>query len=399
MLLNLLPKEKRFLLNISSTPDFAEIKVQNTGVGISPEHLAHIFDRFYQVDSGETRNFEGTGIGLALVKELIELHHGRVDVESIIDVETIFKLKIPLGHAHFSPDQIIELPENIIEEVVEYQQTLDNKIPEVKEEIKRKLLSGESNIILVVEDHFDLRNFICEQLVRKDSFGENDYSIVEAEDGQKGLKLAEEIIPDMVISDIMMPNMDGYQLCEKLKTNIKTSHIPVILLTAKASIENKLEGLETGADDYLIKPFNTEELKTRVRNLIRVRKQMREKFQSEMILRPAEVIVPSSQKVFIERLIKIIEEHIEDETFNVEILCNTIGMSRAQIHRKIKAITNQSTSEFIRTFRLQRAADLIKQDAGNMAEIAYKVGFNSQSYFTKSFQEMYGCTPMDYKKK
>ncbi len=381
------PEGEKVFIDAILFHDFVEIKIRNTGIRIPPEHLPHIFDRFYQVDSTSTRNYEGTGIGLALVKEFVELHHGKVNVEST-DSETVFKIKIPLGSVQFSSDQIVKSHE----EVVESQQSMIVEDEESKEEIIRKSPSAESNIILVVEDHFDLRNFICEQL-------EDDYSIVEAEDGAKGLKLAEDIIPDLVISDIMMPNMDGYTLCKELKTNIKTNHIPVILLTAKASFENKLEGLETGADDYLIKPFNTEELKARVKNLIKIRKQIREKFQTEILLKPAHIIVPSGQKVFIEKLTKIIEEHIEEETFNVEILCKEIAMSRAQLHRKIKAITNQSTSEFIRTFRLQRAADLIKQDAGNMAEIAYKVGFNSQAYFTKTFQEFYGCTPKEFSRR
>ena len=381
------PEGEKVLIDAIPGEDFVELKIRNTGIGIPHEHLPHIFDRFYQVDTSSTRNYEGTGIGLALVKEFVELHHGKVNVEST-DSETVFKIKVPLGSDHFSSDQIVKSQE----EVVESQQSMIVEDEESKEEIIRKSPSAESNIVLVVEDHFDLRNFICEQL-------ENDYSIVEAEDGGKGLKLAEDIIPDLVISDIMMPNMDGYTLCKELKTNIKTNHIPVILLTAKASFENKLEGLETGADDYLIKPFNTEELKARVKNLIKIRKQIREKFQTEILLKPAHIIVPSGQKVFIEKLTKIIEEHIEEETFNVEILCKEIAMSRAQLHRKIRAITNQSTSEFIRTFRLQRAADLIKQNAGNMAEIAYKVGFNSQAYFTKSFQELYKCTPKEFSRR
>ena len=385
------PGGENIFIDLSPDINYTQIKIRNTGIGIPAEHLPHIFDRFYQVDSSTTRNYEGTGIGLALVKDFIELHHGEVNVESA-GLETIFKIKIPLGRDHFSKDQIIELPESNTEEIIEDMKLINADDLEIKEEHSRKSSSGESSIILIVEDHFDLRNFICEQL-------ENDYSIVEAEDGEKGLELAEEIIPDMVISDIMMPNMDGYRLCRELKNNIKTSHIPVILLTAKASLENKIEGLETGADDYLIKPFNTIELKTRVKNLIQVRKQIREKFQSEMILKPMEVIVPSSQKIFIEKLTKIIEEKIEDENFSIENLCKEIGMSRTQVHRKIKAVTNKSTSEFIRSYRLQKAADMIKQDAGNMAEIAYKVGFNSQSYFTKSFQEIYGCTPMEYRKR
>jgi len=196
----------------------------------------------------------------------------------------------------------------------------------------------------------------------------------------------------------MMPEMDGYELASKIKTNEKTNHIPVILLTAKAATKDKLTGLETGADDYLIKPFNSEELKIRVKNLIKIRKQMREKYQSQMLVKPADVVVPSTQKVFLDKLTSIIENNISNENFSVEILCDEIGMSRAQLHRKIKALTNQSASEFIRNFRLQRAAELLKQDAGNIAEISYRVGFGSQAYFTKTFQEVYGQTPLEFKK-
>ena len=261
------PEGEKVLIDAIPEEDFVEIKIRNTGIGISPKHLSHIFDRFYQVDSSSTRNYEGTGIGLALVKEFVELHHGKVNVESN-NSETTFKIKIPLGKDHFSSGEIAEISEKVIES----QPPSVVKNAEVKEEIIRKPPLAESNIILVVEDHFDLRNFICEQL-------EDDYSIVEAEDGRKGLKLAEDIIPDLVISDIMMPNMDGYTLCKELKTNIKTNHIPVILLTAKASFENKLEGLETGADDYLIKPFNTEELKARVKNLIKSESKLEKSFK------------------------------------------------------------------------------------------------------------------------
>jgi DNA-binding response OmpR family regulator len=385
------PEGEKVHIDLSSSALKAEIRITNTGVSIFEDELPHIFDRFYQGDDSETQGFEGTGIGLALVKELIELHYGEVEVNSVQNEETTFKIILPLGNAHFSPGQAVEIEEK------ETEITFDEKKFDLIDEVeisgdRNKKPLGDSNIVLVVEDHFDLRNFICEQL-------EGDYSVIEAEDGEKGLKLAEEIIPDLVISDIMMPNMDGYQLCKELKTNINTNHIPVILLTAKAALENKLEGLETGADDYLIKPFNTTELKARVKNLIRVRQQMREKFRSEMILKPAKVIVPSNQKAFIEKLTNIIEKHIEDENFSVEALSKEIGMSRSQLHRKVKALTSQSPSEFIRVFRLQRAADLITQKAGNMAEISYMVGFSSQAYFTKLFQEMYGVTPSEFKKR
>jgi len=393
------PPGEKVLIELISGEINAEIKIANTGIGIREEKLPFIFDRFYQADESETRKYEGTGIGLALVKELVELHHGKVEVESVVDAETSFKIILPLGQKHFISDQIIRNSANEFETNTEYQVDRIIELTESRSEIESigskfslKESSVRQDIILIVEDHFDLRNFISEQL-------ENEYTIFEAEEGEKGLILAEELIPDLIISDIMMPKMNGYDLCREIKTNYKTNHIPVILLTAKASFESKIEGLEIGADDYLIKPFNTDELRTRVKNLIRIRQQMREKFREEMLIKPSEVIVPSNQKVFIQKLTAIIEKHIEDENFSVEILCKEIGMSRAQLHRKIKAVSNQSATEFIRIFRLQRAADLIKQDAGNMAEIAYKVGFNSQAYFTKSFQEVYGCTPGEYKKK
>jgi YesN/AraC family two-component response regulator len=227
---------------------------------------------------------------------------------------------------------------------------------------------------------------------------QNDYGIVEAENGVKGLKLAEQIIPDLIISDIMMPEMDGYELSRLIKINEKTNHIPVILLTAKAAIDDKLQGLETGADEYLIKPFDENELRIRIKNLIKIRRQMREKFLSQMLIKPAEVIVPSGQKVFIDKLTSALEKNISNENFSVEALCEEIGMSRTQLHRKIKAVTNQSTTEFIRNFRLQRAAELLKKDAGNIAQITYEVGFSSQAYFTKMFQQVYGQTPMEFKK-
>ena len=381
------PENEKILIEISSTSSTIYVSVTNTGTNIPENELPYIFDRFYQSNKTSIKNIEGTGIGLALVKEIVELHRGEVKASSK-DNQVTFKITLLAGSSHFSSDQILTEEKEITSEIPVLISDTEEIITDHKELEKDKKVSG---ILLVVEDHFDLRNFICEQL-------EDDYSIIEAEDGEKGLALAEELIPDLVISDIMMPKMDGYRLCKEIKTNIKTNHIPVILLTAKAALESKLEGLETGADDYLIKPFNTDELKARVRNLILIRQQMREKFRSEMVLRPAEVIVPSNQKVFIENLTRIIEAYIDDERFSVEQLSKEMGMSRSQLHRKVKALTNQSPNEFIRSYRLQRAAELIRKQAGNFAEIAYKVGFSSQAYFTKLFQDMFGKTPSEYKK-
>jgi DNA-binding response OmpR family regulator len=333
--------------------------------------------------------FEGTGIGLALVKELVELHKGIISVSSEYDV-TNFSLKLPLGNEHLKSDEIFKHTE---EKIVETFETISGF--EVSEEIPATVedlvIKSGKDIILIVEDHSDLRKYIRENLTEN-------YQVIEAANGKDGFEKAIEVIPDLIISDVMMPEMDGYTFCKKVKTSETTNHIPVILLTAKATTEDKLEGLELGADDYLIKPFNPEELKLRVRNLIKTREQLRQKFTSEMVLKPAEIVVPSLQVQFMKKLKDIIELNLEDEDFGVDKLSDEMGMSRSQLHRKLKAVTNQSTTEFIRNFRLQRAAQLILQDAGSMGEIAYKVGFNSQAYFNKSFQEVFGCSPSEYRK-
>ena len=376
-------------VKVFTQDNIAKIKVVNTGVTISKSNLTHLFDRYYKVHRAESGLFEGTGIGLALVKELVELHKGIISVSSEYDV-TEFTIGFPLGNAHLNEDEIIHDSGEIISEEFEV-----FSVEEIKEEISavsdEKITKDEKDIVLIVEDHSDLRKYIRENL-------SDNYNVVEAPNGKEGLSKAVEIIPDLIISDVMMPEMDGYTFCKKVKTIETTNHIPVILLTAKATTEDKLEGLELGADDYLIKPFNPEELKLRVRNLIKIREQLRQKFTSEMVLKPAEVVVPSTQVQFMEKIKSIIENNLEYERFGVDRLSAEMGMSRSQLHRKLKAITNQSTTEFIRNFRLQRAAQLILQDAGSMAEIAYKVGFNSQAYFNKSFQELFGCSPSEYKK-
>jgi len=384
------PGGKTIEVELKEDKKYVKISVSNTGVEIPNKKLPHIFDRFYQVDDKRTKEYEGTGIGLSLVKEFIELHKGKVEVESENN-KTTFTIFLPLGKSHLKADEIIS--EKIsAEDTHQLEEMTLKETYEIKVVGESISVEAESTIILIVEDNADLRELIREHL-------EKDYSILEAENGKKGFTIAEDVIPDLIISDIMMPEMDGYELSRKIKNSEKTNHIPIILLTAKATTENKLEGLETGADDYLIKPFNPEELKIRVRNLIKIRQQIREKYQSQMLIKPAVAVIHSTQKLFIEKLTGIIEKHLNDDRFNVEDLCIEIAMSRAQLHRKIKAVVNLSTTEFIRNFRLQKAAELLKQDAGNIAEITYSVGFSSQAYFTKLFQEQFGCTPSEYKKR
>lgn len=373
-------------VSISGNETAVEIVVSDTGHGIPDASLPYVFDRFYQVEDAMHSIYEGTGIGLALVKELVELHHGHVSVRSEYGKGTAFSVQLPMGSGHLDEGEIVEVdvgasPQGMV--------VMEPDSPAV--DVTSPASSPDDTTILIVEDNADLRDLIKEQLT-------GDYAVIEAANGNDGLRLAELHLPDLIVSDIMMPGMDGYALCSAAKSGEKTNHIPVILLTARAAVENKLEGLEIGADDYLTKPFNPEELKLRVRNLIRGRRQLREKFRSEMLLRPADVTVPSTHKIFLEKVTASIEKHLASEDFSVEMLAEEVGMSRAQLHRKLKALTNKAPNELIRSFRLQRAAELIRQDAGTLAEIAYQVGFGSQAYFTRCFVEEFGVTPSEFRR-
>jgi DNA-binding response OmpR family regulator len=242
---------------------------------------------------------------------------------------------------------------------------------------------------MVIEDNEALRRFIREELSRQ-------YRVTEAENGKQGYRQALEIIPDIIISDVMMPEMDGIAFCSALKTDERTSHIPIILLTAKADLESKLQGLETGADDYLTKPFKMEELQLRIRNLLESRRKLRERFSRQVTINPKEITVTSTDERFLQKALAIMEAHMANADFDVEIFSKEIGMSRAQLHRKLTALSGLSTNEFIRSLRLKRAASLLLQQQGNVSEIAFGVGFSSLSYFTKCFRDYYGQTPSEY---
>ena len=375
--------------------DCAEISVSNTGDGIPEDKIEHVFDRFYQVDGSSRREYEGSGIGLALVKELMVLHRGNVAVESSLGTTT-FTVQLPLKDDYLHDNERVDFVTLSDEEqgsllsvsnLVTADQPVPAGLPDAdsgrgKEELE----------ILVVEDNHDLRTMIRDIL-------HNEYRVSEAVDGVDGMKKAESVIPDLIISDVMMPGINGYDLCKGLKSNFKTNHIPVILLTAKASRENKLEGLEIGADDYLVKPFDEEELQVRIRNLITTRENLQKKFQTESLLKPDEVKAASVQQKFLLDLRKVIEDNVDNDQFGVDDLGSKMAMSRSQVHRKLKALTGQSATTFIRNYRLHRAADLLKKEAGNVTEIAFLVGFNSQTYFSSSFHDLFNCTPSEYKQK
>jgi YesN/AraC family two-component response regulator len=227
---------------------------------------------------------------------------------------------------------------------------------------------------------------------------ENNYRIVTAENGREGLKKTIDKYPDLIISDVMMPEMDGFEFCKKIKTDERISHIPIILLTAKADMDSKIEGLEFGCDDYISKHFEAKELQIRSKNLIEQRKKLREKFSALIDLNPADIAASSMDEQLLQRLLAVFEEHMEEPELSIEQLAREIGMSRIHLNRKIQAITNLSTSDFIRTLRLQRAAKLLKSASGTVSEIAYRVGFNNLSYFSRAFRKQFGKLPSDFSK-
>ncbi|RMG80565.1 MAG: DNA-binding response regulator, partial [Bacteroidetes bacterium] len=247
-------------------------------------------------------------------------------------------------------------------------------------------------LVLIVEDHADFRTFIGEIL-------EEEYRTIEAKNGLIGLEKAIDEIPDLIISDVMMPEMSGYEFCEKIKNDERTCHIPVILLTAKAAQEDRIEGLSIGADDYLSKPFESKELLTRVNNLISQRRKLQVYFQQHILIKTSGEKIVSAEEEFVHRAIEIVEENIGNEDFSVDDFAGNLNMSRSQLHRKIHALTGKSATSFIRTIRLQRAAELLKTGNGNVTEIAFDVGFGSQSYFTRCFAEQFGCSPSEYKRR
>jgi signal transduction histidine kinase/DNA-binding response OmpR family regulator len=378
-----------------------EISVSDTGPGIPRDRLSHIFDRFYQSENTYENNHNGSGIGLAIAKEVVELHHGKINVHSLEGKGTEFIIRIPLGKEHLKPDEIAEpgVPVDIkgvpadakgAPEVIDLSEDDGGETGPVKNEKDIDPFEQAKDIILVVEDSTDVRDYIRGSL-------EPIYSVVEARDGREGIQKAQEIIPDLIISDIMMPGVDGYELCRVLKNDKNTSHVPIILLTAKASEQSVIQGLETGADDYITKPFNTNILCARIKNLIDLRRQMQLNLNREMTLQPVKTTVSKLDKEFIRELQEVIEKNLSEPEFNVEELKKKLCIGGTSLYRKIHALSGQSPTDFIRSYRLKRAAQLLKSGFGSVTEVAFEVGFTSRSYFAKCFKEKFHQVPSNFK--
>jgi signal transduction histidine kinase/DNA-binding response OmpR family regulator len=366
--------------NNTSSPQ-VEIKVTDTGIGIHPDQLNKIFDRFYQLNDFHTGKQEGTGIGLSIVKDIVELCKGEISVESKPGNGSTFIVRLPLKIDQNNPDQNFEFGEDIA--VKEQKINVNHKIK------KEKQNNGNISQLLIVEDNADMRKYI------RMSLGDM-YTICEAVNGVDGFDKAIKLNPDLIISDVMMPLKDGIEFCKIVKTNWETSHIPVIILTAKASNEEKLEGLETGADDYLTKPFDTKELFIRVRNLLDQRRLLKEKFSKEIKISPETITSNSIDNEFLKRAFSVAEKNLDNTEFGSEAFAKEMYLSRSQLHRKLQAVTGLSTGEFLRTFRLKHAAKMLLEKRYSVSEIAFRVGFNSPSYFTKAFRKQFNYLPSEF---
>ncbi|MEM0999671.1 MAG: response regulator [Bacteroidota bacterium] len=380
------PEGGRVLVDmaVDEAMDRFTVSIKDTGVGIPQADLPHVFDRFFRV---EGRQGKGTGIGLSLSKELVELHAGEMSVRSIEGLGSEFFFTLP--HVE-GATEVFELREWEPQLPEDREVNIAPDEDEIPQEAERAIDDSRPTV-LIVEDNPDMRQLVAAELA-------GEYNLRTAGNGREGLTIANEVVPDLVVCDVMMPEMDGFEFCSILKQDDATSHVPVIMLTARAAIEDKLEGLELGADDYLTKPFEGRELRVRVRNLIQGRVRLRDYFRNQFLTAPQPIKAKSREEVFLLKVKSVIHAHLSDEQFGVEALCTELGMSRTQVHRKLTALTGNSAGYVIRTYRLETAMEMLRRDTGNISEIAYDVGFSSPSYFTKCFTEHFNLTPREVRK-
>ena len=365
--------------------DVVVVSVTDTGVGIPNDQRENIFDRFYR--GHQDHEYEGIGIGLSIAKEFVDLHKGAIWVESVVGKGSAFYVVLPMGKDHLSEDEIF-IPDEIDEQESSLEMHTEFSFSDDKSDLA---METDKQTVLFIEDNEDMRNYVKR-------YFDKEYDFQVAKDGQEGFEKAIERIPDIIISDVMMPKMDGLELCRRLKDDRRTRHIPIILLTAKADKASKLSGLGVGADDYISKPFDNEELIIKVKNQLDQLERLREKFIQEFLLNDRKEKIKSRDDVFLTDLAEVVMDNLDDSTFSVEAMSHQIGLSRSQLFRKLKALTGQVPNEFIRSIRIKKATELLIKNTGNISEIAYAVGFEDPSYFTKCFSGIYHVAPSDYAK-
>jgi signal transduction histidine kinase/DNA-binding response OmpR family regulator len=378
---------------------YYKISIKDSGIGISAERLANIFDRFYQVDEPlqniKNSTADGTGIGLSLTKELVELHGGIISVESEKHVGSTFNIMLPMTLPRAYDGHSVEIKKqdenftthrftNLADEEQETFESGTNVVEDKKIEIKK-----EQPLVLIVEDDRDMRGFIQNSLCC-------DFEVITAINGEKGYEQSEKYIPDMIICDVMMPVMGGFDMAARIRENENISHIPIIFLSAIGTIENNLLGFDFGAYDYMTKPFNISVLKAKVKSVIENRKKLQEKMRKEFIMAPHEIPVRSPEEKFLKKAINSVEQNIANPDFDVKVFYTEMGLSRSVLYRKLEAVTGQSVNDFVRRIRLRKASEFLKQNVLTVSEVSYEVGFNDPQYFSKCFKKEFGKSPSAY---
>ncbi|KAA5429412.1 hybrid sensor histidine kinase/response regulator transcription factor, partial [Bacteroides cellulosilyticus] len=379
--------------------EYFEITVTDSGIGLDREKIERIFERFYQIDNDVTKSNFGTGIGLHLSRSLVELHHGIILAENREDAPgSRFVIRIPLGSAHLRTDELEDVEALITPHAVlvkpektDLEEVFEEEEGEEDEEGKKTGKAKNRMRILIVEDEEEILSYLKEEL-------EGDYRIMTRKNGREAYDTILADTPDLVISDIMMPEMDGLSLCRKIKQNTNVNHVPVILLTAKSKPEDTMEGMATGADAYMVKPFNTELLKSTIANLLANRKLLKSKFSGaqQQEDKVQKLSMKSADEILMSKIMKVINENLSNPDLNVEMLAANVGLSRVHVHRKLKELTNLSARDFIKNIRLQQAAALLKEKKLTVSEVAYATGYTNLSHFSSSFKEVHGMSPKEY---
>ncbi|WP_417444125.1 two-component regulator propeller domain-containing protein [Joostella sp.] len=386
------PKNGKIILRVLKEDNHIIIQVEDSGVGIAEKYRDKIFERFFELSVNKKPDNDynkGTGIGLSIVKNIIDLHKGAINVEDNINGQgTIFKVKLLLGRTHLRDTDIIE-NFKFSDDIEQYITQLNTSEEVIEEDIFENLNTEEKPIVLLVEDNKPLRKFMRSLL-------KNEYQVLEAENGDVAFKVALREQVNLIISDVIMPIMTGTELCSKIKEDIRTSHIPLILLTSRSSLIYKIEGLESGADDYISKPFNIKEFKLRIKNILNSISRLKQKMDANEVLQADDLVLTSIDESLYKKALQIVEKNITNEQFDIPLFCEELGVSRTVLFKKIKAWTNYTPKDFIQHIRLKKAADLLEQDQFTISQISYSVGFKNPKYFSKCFRKKFGMTPTDY---